>query len=214
MPQLIAQLRERLQEKLPGLEAQLLMTSKDIGTIRRDYKVPEQHKKAAVMALLYQKEEIWHIALMQRPETPYPHSKQISFPGGGVEEIDASFEQAALRETEEEFGVSRQDIEVLGSLSELYIPVSGYMVYPFVGILQEVPTFTPDPKEVAEIIEVPVYQLIDQSLRKKTSIEVFGGQVLENIPYFDLAGKIVWGATAMMLSEFSTVLEEIEYSLI
>lgn len=214
MPQLIMQLRDRLQESLPGLEAQLRMTSKSIGTIRRDYKVPEQHKKAAVMVLLYPKKTVWNIALMQRPESPYPHSKQISFPGGGVEDVDASFAHAALRETEEEFGIPQQDIEVIGNLSELYIPVSGYMVYPFVGVMQDVPTFVPDPNEVAEIIEVPLHQLVDKTLQKKTSIEIFGGAVLENVPYFNLANKVVWGATAMMLSEFLTVLEEIEYKLI
>lgn len=214
MPQLIMQLRERLQGVLPGLEAQLRMTSKNIGTIRREYKVPEQHKKAAVMVLLYPKKTVWNIALMQRPESPYPHSKQISFPGGGVEDIDASFAHAALRETEEEFGIPQQDIEVIGNLSKLYIPVSGYMVYPFVGVMQDVPTFVPDPNEVAEVIEVPLHQLVDKSLQKKTSIKVFGGTVLENVPYFDLANKVVWGATAMMLSEFLTVLEEIEYKLI
>ncbi|MCP4438764.1 MAG: CoA pyrophosphatase [Aureispira sp.] len=214
MPELIHQLRERLLAPLPGLDAQLRMTSKNIGTIRRGYKVPEKHKKAAVMTLLYKKEDIWHTALMQRPESPYPHSKQVSFPGGGVEEIDFSFKHAALRETEEEFGIPQQEIEVIGNLSQLYIPVSGYLVYPFVGVMNNVPSFVPDTSEVAEIIEVPVRHLLDQSLRKKTSIEIFGGHVLDNVPYFDLASKVVWGATAMMLSEFSTVLEEIEYQLL
>jgi 8-oxo-dGTP pyrophosphatase MutT (NUDIX family) len=203
----IPKLKERLLAPLPGIEAQLKMMN--TGLRKNDpemyKKGAESAKKACVLLLLFQKEGAWHTVLMERPETPYPHSKQISFPGGGLEDSDATLAAGALRETEEEFGIPRENISVVGHLSELYIPVSGYLVYPFVGYLKEAPSYTPDPKEVAEIIEVKVADLINPSLRKLTNIETPNGLKLKEVPYFDLEGKVVWGATAMMLNEFSEI---------
>lgn len=204
----ILKLKERLLEPLPGIEAQLRMMSTGLRKNDPDMyrKAAKDAKKACVLLLLFQKEGAWHTALMERPETPYPHSKQISFPGGGLEDSDVDLAAGALRETEEEFGIPRENITVVGRLSQLYIPVSGYLVYPFVGYLEEAPSYTPDPKEVAEIIEAKVEDLIDPSLRKLTTIEIPNGLTLKEVPYFDLKGKIVWGATAMMLNEFAEIL--------
>lgn len=208
----ISKLKERLLEPLPGIEAQLKMMN--TGLRKNDpemyRKAAKDAKKACVLLLLFQKEGAWHTVLMERPETPYAHSKQISFPGGGLEDSDADLAAGALRETEEEFGIPREDIALVGRLSELYIPVSGYLVHPFVGYLAEAPTYTPDPKEVAEVIEVKVENLIDPNLRKLTSIQTSSGLKLKNVPYFDLKEKIVWGATAMMLNEFSEILETLQ----
>jgi 8-oxo-dGTP pyrophosphatase MutT (NUDIX family) len=209
---LITQLKERLQGPLPGIDAQLKMMS--TGMKKKDsnayFKASEDAKKACVMLLLFKKEGDWHTALMQRPESSYPHSKQISFPGGGLEAIDASLEAGALRETEEEFGIPSRNIETIGRLTDLYIPVSGYLVHPFVGYLEEAPTYIPDPNEVSEIIEVRIADLLNPELRKMTNMEIFGGHTLKDTPYYDLNNKVVWGATAMMLSEFVDVLETLE----
>jgi 8-oxo-dGTP pyrophosphatase MutT (NUDIX family) len=204
----ILKLKERLLEPLPGIETQLKMMSTGLRNNDPDQyrKAAEDAKKACVLLLLFQKEGAWHTVLMQRPKTAYPHSKQISFPGGGLEDSDADLAAGALRETEEEFGIPRENISVVGRLSQLYIPVSGYLVYPFVGYLEEPPSYTPDPKEVAEIIEVKVEDLINPNLRKLTTIEIPNGQTLKEVPYFDLKGKVVWGATAMMLNEFAEML--------
>jgi len=206
-------LEDRLQDPLPGLSAQ-----KNMANFRLDeeqikkYSVPQDHKKAAVMALVYPKHGLWHTALMQRPESPYAHSKQVSFPGGGLENSDAGLMAAALRETEEEFGINRSNIQVLGALSELYIFVSNYLVAPYVGYLPEAPTFTPDPYEVAEIIEIPLHYLLEQERKKRTTIKTSSGYVLKDVPYYHLEEKVVWGATAMMLSEWEHVLRDINFS--
>lgn len=210
----ISQLKERLGEPLPGIKAQLKMTNTKIGVYEQNkqkyLEASKEAKKACVMILLFQKEEVWHTALMQRPESPYPHSKQISLPGGGLEEQDDTLEAGALRETEEEFGIPAQNIQTLGRLSELYIPVSGYLVHPFVGYLKEAPTYTPDPNEVDEIIEVKVEDLLNPALRKHKDITTSSGHHLRDVLYFDLNDKVVWGATAMMLSEFVTILESLD----
>lgn len=208
----ISKLKERLLSPLPGIEAQLKMMS--TGLRKNDpemyQRVAKDAKKACVLLLLFQKEGAWHTVLMERPETPYAHSKQISFPGGGLEDFDADLAAGAVRETEEEFGIPREDITVIGRLSQLYIPVSGYLVYPFVGYLEQAPTYTPDPREVAEVIEVAIEDLINPDLRKLTEIKIPSGLVLKEVPYFDLKEKIVWGATAMMLNEFSEILEALK----
>lgn len=208
----ISKLKEHLLRPLPGIDAQLKMMS--TGLRKKDpdmyVKAAEDAKKACVLLLLFQKEGAWHTALMERPESPYAHSKQISFPGGGLEAFDADLAAAALRETEEEFGIPKQDITLIGRLSQLYIPVSGYLVHPFVGYLEQAPDYTPDPKEVAEVIEVKIEDLIDPNLRKLTKIEMSSGFTLKDVPYFDLKEKVVWGATAMMLNEFSEILEALK----
>ncbi len=203
-PTFIQQVQQRLQQPLPGLEAQTLMMAArfKVNDSNAYVKPSEGGRKAGVMLLLFQKETTWYTALMQRPEAPYAHSRQISFPGGGLEEEDVDLAACAKRETEEEFGIPREQIQVLGALSELYIPVSRYLVQPFVGYLEQAPSYTPDPNEVDEIIEVRLEDLLNPDLRKLTNIKTSSGLTLKDIPYFDVEGKTVWGATAMMLSEF------------
>lgn len=213
MTNLIQTLQRRLQEPLPGIEAQIQMISHRLAvsadSVSR-FHVPETHRKASVLLLLYLKNNEWHTALMQRPESSYPHSRQVSFPGGGVETIDQDAKDTALRETEEEFGIPKHKIEIIGQLTHLYIPVSNYLVYPFVGYLPEVPTFYPDPSEVEEILEIPIAHVINKENRKIKTIATHSGR-LPDVPYFDLHQKVVWGATAMMLSEFAVLMEELGY---
>lgn len=213
MESLIEQLHEGLKAPLPGIEAQLIMMSSGLQNTNREmyFKAAEGAKEAAVMLLLFQKNKEWYTILMQRPESPYAHSKQVSFPGGGVEVTDHSLEAAALRETEEEFGIPSEDIRVIGRLSQLYIPVSNYLVHPFVGYLKEIPSYTPDPNEVDEIIEVKVDDLLNPDLKKITEIRTSSGFNLKDVPYFDVNNKVVWGATAMMLSEFVELMKGLSY---
>ncbi|MFK7797284.1 MAG: CoA pyrophosphatase [Aureispira sp.] len=210
-PAFIQQLKQRLEQPLPGMEAQSKMMG--VRFKRKDTNDYAKHsanaRRAAVMVLLFQKDGLWYTNLMQRPESAYAHSKQVSFPGGGLEEADASLEACAIRETEEEFGIPSANIQVIGALTELYIPVSDYLVQPFVGYLAEAPSYTPDTNEVAEVLEVPLKDLLDPTLRKMTTIKVSADVSLPDIPYFDVVDKVVWGATAMMLSEFVEVLEAV-----
>jgi 8-oxo-dGTP pyrophosphatase MutT (NUDIX family) len=208
----ITQLKERLEQPLPGMEAQSKMLSKTMHKNGRA-SAPEEAitdaKKAAVMLLLFQKDGVWYTTLMQRPETPYPHSRQISFPGGGAESSDPSFEATALRETEEEFGIDASLISVVGALSPLYIPVSKYLVYPYIGYMSTPPVYNIQEDEVDEVIEVKITDLLADDTIKITHIETSSGLKLKDVPYFDVANKVVWGATAMMLHEFVTIAKEL-----
>jgi 8-oxo-dGTP pyrophosphatase MutT (NUDIX family) len=213
MQKFIQILQARLEQPLPGEKAQRKMLSSQLSGEGQNsrFKIPENHKRASVLALFYPKNTGWHLALMQRPESPYAHSRQISFPGGGAEEHDIDEAETALRETEEEFGIPKTKIEILGRLTHVYIPVSNYLVHPFVGYLREEPLFNPDLNEVEEIVEVPLTELLDPANRKRKEIEIHGGLKLQDIPYFHLSEKVIWGATAMMLGELTELMDGIEW---
>ncbi len=159
------------------------------------------------MALLYPRSDDWYMVFILRKSNNARdrHRGQIGFPGGRYEETDADLSVTARRETEEEVGVYMTDIELLGSLTDLYIPVSNFLVSPFVGKLNYAPTFVPQESEVDEILEVPFRQLADPTIVKQTDMTVGEGITLNQVPYFDLQGKVLWGATAMMVSELLEV---------
>jgi len=200
---MIDKIRHKLSQTLPGRIAQLKMAP----ALRQHYKgAPDDATVACVLVLLFPKNDNWHFTLIQRVSHKKDrHSGQISFPGGRLEEDDKSLLAGALREAEEEVGVARDEINVLGKLTQLYIPVSNFLVHPFVGFLEKMPEFVPQPSEVDSILEIPVAEL-NKKENKKTR-DISGGRniILKNVPYFDFEGKVVWGATAMMLSEFEWV---------
>lgn len=199
----IEKIKQRLSEPLPGAEQQRLM-SPSLRGLEKPSEIPPT--VACVLALLYPKKDKWYFALMQRvAHEKDRHSGQISFPGGRYEENDESLEYCALREAEEEIGIAKEAVTVLGQLSELYIPVSNFQVYPFVGYVKETPIFIPQPSEVQNIIEVPVEMLKDTANQKTTDFRVRKNIILKNTPYFDFYENVVWGATAMMLSEFRAI---------
>ena len=111
---------------------------------------------------------------------------------------------SAVREAEEEIGVPRSGVRVLRDLTPLYIPVSNFLVHPFVGMTDQRPDFLPQPEEVAQILEVPLRTVLDPGIRQVTDLQIHSGFTLKDVPYFDLSGHVVWGATAMILSEFQS----------
>jgi len=129
------------------------------------------------------------------------HRGQISFPGGRFEPQDKHLANTALREAEEEVGVDAGQVELIGGLTDLYIPVSNFRVDPYVGYTEITPDFIPQESEVNDILEVPVEELIHPGNLKYKDLTIREGFTIPNVPYFDLLGKTVWGATAMMLSE-------------
>lgn len=196
----ITTLKQNLQKPLPGKSAQQRMA---VNGGRLNFDIKPDTKVAAVMALIYHVEDIPHIAYIQRVSTNSKdkHSGQISFPGGMSESQDQTTLETALRETHEEIGVLPSKIEVLGKLTDLYIPVSNFHVFPYVGFSSEQPTFDLQLTEVVHIIECPISTLTNPENIKHKDIHIRPGLSLKNIPYFDIDGKVLWGATAMMTAE-------------
>lgn len=168
---------------------------------KRPSDMPGQPRIGAVLLLLYCKENRLHIVLTERRADLSSHAGQISFPGGRRESSE-SLQVTALRETHEEIGVPPTAITILGQMTDIYIPPSDFEVYPFVGWYHngKRPSFQPSLTEVAQILEVPLSHLMHPGTRK-TGPWQFRGMTL-TVPYFDVEGHMVWGATAIMLSEF------------
>lgn len=200
----IEQLREKLAGSLPGQEAQFKMAFKRRAEeLRLNPSPPPDAKVASVLNLLHYHEGAWRTLLIQRSANPRDrHSGQVSFPGGRYEESDLNLANVALRETHEEVGVSPLQVEVLGRLTELYIPVSNFVVHPFVGLLLGPPDFRPQPGEVEMILTPPLTIFSQPENLKMADLTVGQGITLKDVPYFDVEGRMVWGATAMILSEF------------
>ena len=167
--------------------------------------IQPNHREGAVLLLLYPGpgDEL-HFILTRRPEYNGHHSGQMSFPGGRREPGEP-LSATALRETHEEIGVPPRTLTLLGPLSPMYIPPSNFMVYPFVAFTAARPAFHPN-HEVAEIVEAPLSILLDESIRhtERRFIDRLGNT---EIPYFDIRGHKVWGATAMILSEVTALLQ-------
>jgi len=206
MESFISFLNTALKARLPGQDAQALMMPTLSDKSRFSLEAKKDAREGGVMILLYQKEGSLHFPLIQRPDYDGVHAKQMSFPGGKKDDDDESLTITAIRETEEEIGVDSGKIEVVGSLTELFIIASNFNVLPVIGILNEPPEFLADEHEVDEIISVKIEDLMNDSLQKEKPLTILQGITI-NAPYFDLNDKVVWGATAMILSELKIILK-------
>lgn len=204
-------LRRRLTAPLPGLEAQLRMapTPRPVW----DPQATSPLRAAAGLVLLYPREDRWWVPLTLRASTLPHHTGQVSLPGGRLDPGE-SIEEAALREAFEEVGLSAAEVDVLGRLTPLPIPVSGHLLHPVVGVAGKRPTFSLAADEVERLIEAPLQHLRhpdtvkwEQRVRQQPP----GG--LMDVPYFDVDGARVWGATAMVLAELLALLEDAEVTI-
>jgi 8-oxo-dGTP pyrophosphatase MutT (NUDIX family) len=193
-------LLECFKSSLPGIDSHLIMAP--------HYRIEEMKNaapqrnavKSSVLILFYQKSNADHLVFIRRPVYNGVHSGQIALPGGRWEATDKSLYHTALREAREEIGINSSDVSFCGKLSDLYIPPSNYIVSPYVGVHTSNVNFTPDTFEVAEIIEIPFAFFLDPKAVKNEIIHLANGFKVET-PCFDYQGNIIWGATAMILSE-------------
>lgn len=200
-------LKQRLQLPLPGLEAQNKMAARvrELPSV-----IPDTAKLSAVMGLLFPKNERLNLLLIKRVDDGKPHSGQISFPGGRKDASDVSLQHTALRETFEEVGIDAGKIDVLGKLTSLYIPVSYSLVHPFLGFMPEQPEYILSTNEVQYILEVPLDEFFAPEKKIVTHITpaAFPNITLKAPAYKWDDEHLVWGATAMIISELETILTE------
>jgi 8-oxo-dGTP pyrophosphatase MutT (NUDIX family) len=180
------------------ISAQLKMAPRP-RPIRRPDHLLGQAKIGGVLILLYPLNGELTFVLTRRTESVALHKGQISLPGG-AQEAGETGEQTALRETCEELCVSLDTVDILGKLTPLYIPPSDFEIHPAVAHIAPRPTFRPDPVEVAEILELPLPTLLDDRI-KAVERWNWGGHELD-VPFYRVGGYPVWGATAIVLSEF------------
>ncbi|MDH7914079.1 CoA pyrophosphatase [Winogradskyella sp. SYSU M77433] len=166
-------------------------------------------RRAGVMALFYPNlTGETYLVLILRKTYKGVHSAQVGFPGGKYEDEDNDLMITAIRETEEEVGVPEAMVNVIKPLSPLYIPPSNFMVHPFIGISEATPTFIKQDEEVEAIIEVKLLDFLDEVNCITTKVPTSYNVEVE-VPAFRLNGHIVWGATAMMLSELKDLLKQV-----
>jgi 8-oxo-dGTP pyrophosphatase MutT (NUDIX family) len=197
-------LRRRLTKPLPGLAAQLRMAP--------DPRMwPEEGavlRPAAALLLIYPHAGEWHVPLTVRGSGLRHHTGQVSLPGGRLDHPDESVEQAALREAQEEIGVAPDTVEIIGRLTPVPIAVSGHLLHPVVGIATARPVFSVSTPEVERLIELPVVQLMEpDAVGSEQRMRPLSPHVVQTVPYFDVAGARIWGATAMVLAEFAALLD-------
>jgi 8-oxo-dGTP pyrophosphatase MutT (NUDIX family) len=167
---------------------------------------PQRARPSAVLIALFPEAGSWHTIFIERGTYDGVHSGQIALPGGRMDPEDPDAEFTALREAEEEVAVPRQAVEVLGRLTELYVPASGHVIQPVVGRLDHKPELRPEPSEVASIITVSLEQLFAPHIKDKRMRSLGGGFQLE-APHYHIEGHEIWGATAMIISELESLFE-------
>jgi hypothetical protein len=146
--------------------------------------------------------------LIVKNSYPGVHSSQIAFPGGKVENFDVNLEETALRETHEEIGIPPNKIKVIRPFTEIYIPPSNFLVYPFLAYSNHELDFTLQKEEVAAIIELPITKFMDDSIIVSKLMNTSYSKNIE-VPCFKVDDHYIWGATAMMMSELKEMLKKV-----
>jgi 8-oxo-dGTP pyrophosphatase MutT (NUDIX family) len=200
----LARLRAALAQPLPGLPVQLAMSPQPRPGTDRILDPHLDCRRAGVLVLIYPCAGEPCVVLTRRTDSVDNHRGQISFPGGSLDAGEDAI-AAALREGWEELGIAPAQLEVIGALSPLYIPPSGFCVYPTVALAAARPAFIPNPHEVAEVIEAPLALLLAPATRREEVWEIRGAAV--RVPFYAVGRHKVWGATAMVLCELLALLQ-------
>jgi 8-oxo-dGTP pyrophosphatase MutT (NUDIX family) len=196
----ISILERELGKPLPGRDAQYLMAPEFRGMPVS----PGKSRDAAVMVCLFPGEKDIELVFIKRPDYEGPHGGQVSFPGGVFENSDADLAETAIRETREEIGIECPRSSVIGSLTPLMIPVSGMKVHPYVAYLDKKPEFTTDAREVDFLIIARLDELLNPSCIVREKWKLHGTEMI--VPFYSIKGNVIWGATAMILSEFLVII--------
>lgn len=206
-------LKRELQNPLPGEEAQYCMAPSYRPRLSKEAILKNEPRIGGVLLLLYEKKSELNIVFTQRKNYAGVHSGQMSFPGGKKEDGDISLAHTALRETEEEIGIEKSNIQLLGKLSELYIPPSNFLVHPSVGYAENIVEFKPQAQEVEKVVEIPLsFFLNKKNIDFEREITLFNGTKVR-VPAYVFGEHVIWGATAIMLSEFTYIVEKVGNSI-
>ena len=199
-------IKRRLLKELPGWKSQRKMAVMPINTVTRlAFYPPSNAKLAAVAIILFQEDKKLKFFLTRRTSNVDHHKGEISLPGGAQDKGE-SFKDTSLRESEEEIGINIS-LELIGKLTPLYAPVSGFLIHPYVWYSKDKPSTTINENEVESIHDIDLGELQDDTTLSTKSIKVKGLSV--DVPSFHFDSCISWGATAMILSEFKDTLVEL-----
>ncbi len=206
----IQKIAEKIKEGLPGDDAHLHLIPQKRLSARKLLASQKEYRSSAVGIILYPKNNNFHSLLIQRSTYIGNHSGQVSFPGGKKDQTDINLEHTARRECFEEVNFPLESGQLIGTLSPIYIPVSNFMVTPFLFYTKEEPKFVANDREVEHLIPFKLKILLDDGIQKKGTIRISEQVRQKDVPYFEIENKIVWGATAMMLSELKEILKRLE----
>ncbi|CAA7197106.1 NUDIX hydrolase [Chryseobacterium potabilaquae] len=200
-------LRKIKSVELPGENAHGIFSPPYRPVFTYEEVLAKNPKFAAVNIVLYLKNDEWHFPLIQRTINEHDrHSGQISLPGGKREEMDQDFAQTAVRETSEEIGIDKHYIRIIREMSPIYIPPSNFYVYPYTSYSKKNPTFILQQSEAVEVIEFPITSFLN--LPDSPEMMALPSNEGYEVPVINFNGYIIWGATAMILSEFSQLLKK------
>lgn len=203
------ELKQKFQLPLPGLASHLKMAPKHrVQDLVNNNDDAGNAKKSAVMILFFHEADKLKMIVIRRSSYVGVHSGQIAFPGGRFEVEDIDVQTTALREIEEEIGISRDDIEIVGRLSDIYVPPSNFMISVFAGYLKEKPSYKMQEREVDEVIEIPVCEFFNPEVIKQKDFYVNSIKAASSAPYFDVSNAEIWGASAMVISELVDILKQ------
>ena len=176
---------------------------------RTPQQAPDQSARAsAVLIPLFVEHGAWHLLFTLRTETVQSHRGQISFPGGSCDPEDATPLDTALRETEEEIGLKREHVDVLGQLDEHLTYVTGYRIWPFAGVFPYPYTFTPSRFEIAQILRLPLAGFLDPR-RFEQQVRTLPDGRSGTVYFYHVGGHTVWGATARILRDFLALVRDV-----